>query len=152
MAARRLLVVMFVLLAISMAAWVLAPTRPGDDEPTTTTPGDGSAAAAQPTRGRLREATLRADAQPRRLRLRTGDQLALTVRSQRPGQVAIRRLGLLEDVGPLAPARFDLLAERPGRYELQILGRGRPIGVLIVRSASESGRRAGRSADTSRSR
>ncbi len=62
-----------------------------------------------------------------------GDQLALTVRSSIPGQIEIPAFGLLEDVAPGAPARFDLLLGRAGRFEVRLAGSGKLIAIIAVR-------------------
>jgi hypothetical protein len=133
-AARRLLIVMVILLITSTVAASLAP-RPAEREETTretTSPRTSPV----PTGGQLVQATLDADAKarrPERIEVPLGDQLALKVRSRRTVQVQIRGLGLLEDVQPLSPARFDILASRPGSFEVRVIDPDRPLAVIEVR-------------------
>jgi hypothetical protein len=153
MAARRLVTVMLVLLFVSTLAAALVPAPPEDEEetsPPVTTPTE------EPT-ARTIVRTLDADdrrAEP--IRLARGDRLVLAVRSPRPAQVAIGGLGQLEDVDPDSPARFDLLLDEPGLHPIRLVGSQRTIGRIVVGKPSdelsESRRRAGRSAGTSRSR
>lgn len=129
-AARRLLIVMLVLLAMSTVAAALAPP-PSRDEATSTT-STTSAADNVKTGGELVKAKLDAQAsRPQTIRIPLGDQLALTVSSKRAGQVQIAGLGLVDDVAPLSPARFDVFADHPGRYEIRFsepAASGKPAG------------------------
>lgn len=131
MLARRLLIVMLVLLAMSTVAALLAPIPPrlADQKPKQRAPKELPAPA-----GRTVEATLDASAHRSEvIRLRPNDRLVLRVRSRRPDQVELRGLGLLQTVGPFAPARFDLLAGRPGRHAVRLLNRHRTIGTIAIR-------------------
>jgi hypothetical protein len=129
-AARRLIAVMLVLLFLSSLAAALAPVEQQRDEPTststsTTTPKSDSG-------GALVRKTLDArKKQPPRVRAQVGDQLQLVVKSDRPAIVELPAFGLTEDVDPVAPARFDLLLERPGDFRVRELG-GRELGKLEV--------------------
>jgi hypothetical protein len=132
MAARRLLIVMLVLLAMSMLAAALAPS-PGDDETTSSTTSTTTAGHRAPAGGELVEAKLDADAaRPQTIRVPLGDQLSLAVSSRRAGQAQIAGLGLVEDVARLAPARFDLLADHRGRYEVRLVDPPRTLGVIVL--------------------
>ncbi len=53
------------------------------------------------------------------LRARAGDTVALAVRADRPDEVAIVGLGLVQQVGPGAIARFAVRVRRPGRYPVR---------------------------------
>jgi hypothetical protein len=135
MAARRLLILMLAVLAVStLAAALVAPPRA--PEPTTTATDDIERAEAKPTgdgTGRLVEAKLNISrARAETIRARPGDQLALTVRSRTGGQVEMPAFGLIEDVGRDDPGRFDLLADRRGTFKVQIVGSGRVIGRVRV--------------------
>jgi hypothetical protein len=153
MAARRLILILLVLLFVSSLAAALVPIdRSGDSTSTSTT----TEVAKTPPEGR--EIIKRIDARERKpetIRMRVGDQLRLTVDGRAPDQVEIPRLDLLEPVDLGAPARFDLLADEPGTYLIRLLEARRTIGRLVVRpakratekdgkrrGASESGRRA----------
>ncbi|MGH2953161.1 MAG: hypothetical protein ACRDK9_03940 [Solirubrobacterales bacterium] len=152
MAARRLVIVMLVLLFVSTLAAALVPPPETDDPETRRT-----TETTEGPRGRQISRTLDAGAaQPQTIRLKIGDQLALTVRSPRPVQVELAGLGQLEDVDPASPARFNLFPSEPGEHAVRLLGSGRVIGRIVIGErtgeVSESRRRAGRSAGTSRSR
>ena len=122
---------MVVLLVTSTVAAALVPTPPERDPTTSSTTSPRTSPV--PTDGELVKATLEADAtRPKRIELPLGDQLALTVRSRRTGQVEIRGLGLVEDVLPLSPARFDILATRADRFEVRLLEPRRSLGTIVV--------------------
>ena len=151
MAARRLVIVMLMLLFVSTLAAALVPPPESDEEDTATR---AAAPTEQPT---ARTVVRTLDAGSKRtetIRVATGDRLVLTVRSPRPAQVEIFGLGQLEDAAPESPARFDLLLDEPGEYEIRLLASGRSLGRIVAgraaRKVSESRRRAGRSAGTSR--
>jgi hypothetical protein len=130
MAARRLIIVMLVLLGVSTLAAALAPVDPGPESTSTSTrtaPRDRT----ERTGGQLVRETIDAQAKhPTSIRIPVGDQLSLRVESRHFAQVEIRGLGLLEDVAPLDPARFDILADEPGRHVVRLLGDKREVGVL----------------------
>ena len=155
MAARRLVLLMLVLLFMSSLAAALVPVETDRDDDTRTT---RTTREPPEPRGRLLGRTIEAGAErPARIEIELGDQLSLTVRGERPGEVEIPRLGELESVDPDAPARFDLLPPEPGSYAVRLVEPGSVIARIEVGEpardgVSESGRRAGRSAGTSRSR
>jgi hypothetical protein len=139
MAARRLVALLVALLVVSTLAAAL--TAPGPDRESQATEGASEPESGSPGAGRLIEATLNASAEhPGRVDAERGDQVALTVRSASPGQVEIPAFGLLDDMEPGAPARFNLLPERAGSFEVRVAGSGRAIGRVVV-----SGRKAERS-------
>ena len=133
MAARRLLILMLLVLAIStLAAGLFAP-RPEPPPTRTTTEPDPGAASGVEGAGRLIEASVKIGARrPETIRLRVGDQLELTVRSRIDGQVEIRRFGLVEDLGPAMPARFSLLMSEPGSFAVRLAG-GRRAAADVAR-------------------
>lgn len=152
MAARRLVIVMVVLLVASTAAAQLVPAPEPSDEPTRATSTRETTPPSQ--RGGLVRARVDADTERvETIRVPLGDQLSLEVRSKRAGEIEIRGLGLLEDVAPLSPARFDILARREGRFEVRRVQPRERLALLVFamdERTSGSGRRAGRSAGTSR--
>jgi hypothetical protein len=135
MAARRLLILMLLVLAIStLAAGLFAPRPEPQRAATTTTtePDQGPATGVEGT-GRLIEASVHTGARrPEMIRLHRGDQLELTVRSRIDGQVEIRRFGLIEDAGPGMPARFSLLMSEPGSFAVRLAGRRRDVARVEV--------------------
>jgi hypothetical protein len=149
MAARRLIALLVVLLVISSIAAALAPT-PAEREETTTSPVTTTPADAGGGGGGGGELTeLAVDVPPPRdgagkdqpkhepetIDIAVGDQLALTVRSERTATIEIPELGLLETAGSGAPARFDLLLREPGRLAV-LAGGGRQVAWIVVRPAA----------------
>jgi len=137
MAARRLLILMLVLLAVSTLAAALVPPQDDEAPPTSTSTagkaGSGKGKAKPP--GRLVSRTIRVAPNGfDRIPLVLGDQLALTVRSGVADQVSIPAFGVLEDITPVAPARFNLLPERTGVFEVRLVEARRVIGRIRVRA------------------
>ena len=138
MAARRLLILMLVLLAVSTVAAALVPPQ-GEDSGTTTRTRTKTAERGEHVKrtppGRLVERTIRvAPNAIARVHVRLDDQLALTVRSGVADQVAISAFGQIEDLTPEAPARFDLLADQAGVFEVRLVDAKRTIGRIVVTS------------------
>jgi hypothetical protein len=147
MAARRLIALLVVLLVISSIAAALAPTPAEREEtttsPVTTTPADAGGGGG----GELTELAVdvppprdcagkdQPKHEPETIDIAVGDQLALTVRSERTATIEIPELGLLETAGPAAPARFDLLLREPGRLAV-LAGGGRQVAWIVVRPAA----------------
>lgn len=144
MAARRLLLLMLVLLAVSSLAAALIPPQSQRDESATDTATKRTAGARDRAgaEGRLVRRTVDTRARgPRTLRLRLDDELALTVRSRTPEQVEIPAYGQLEDVGPYEPARFDVLLDRRGAFDVRTLEPGRAIARIVVGPPRKGGER-----------
>jgi hypothetical protein len=70
-------------------------------------------------------------------RARVGEHVVVSVASEAGGLATIPRLGRTATVGPAAPARFDLLAPAPGRYDVMVAPSGtsepRRVGTLVTR-------------------
>jgi hypothetical protein len=137
MAARRLLILMLVLLVASTLAATLISPQAEREETTSRrerTSGERGRDGTQHQLGNRVSKTIDASAGgTERIRLRLGDQLALSVRSATADQVEIPALGLIDDVDPGAPARFDILAETPGKFEVRLLDARRTVGRITVR-------------------
>jgi hypothetical protein len=129
MAARRLLIVLLVLIAVSTVAAALAPRREQQDRTATTATAEPRPAAPA---GRSLTRVVDADASPSRIALRVGDALSLVVKSRSADQVSIPKLGLLEPVARHAPARFELVADRPGSFEVRLVNAAHGIATLVV--------------------
>jgi hypothetical protein len=130
-AARRLLILMLVLLGVSTVAAALVPVdRDAGGDDTTIT----STSTAEPPTGKLVEKSIEANAEePRTIRLHVGDQLQLRVKSpKRADEVEIPALDELEDVDPDADAHFDLLLFEKGRYPVRLVEAKRKIGTIVV--------------------
>ena len=65
-----------------------------------------------------------------------GTHVVIRVQAPRPAEVTIPALGLSGFVEPRAPAVFDILADRTGRFDITIAaaeGEARRAGTLVVR-------------------
>lgn len=160
MAARRLLIIMLVLLGISsVLAVVVREPRPGDpktgETSVTGTEGNtGTGAATGPSSEDTGRSTSRNEResgpdgehavsartvvmggrQPERIRVKAGSRLIVTVKSDRGSEVEINGLGLAGFADPFAPAYFDLiLPASPGRYPVGAPG-APPDAIIISRS------------------
>jgi hypothetical protein len=133
MAARRLLIVMLVLLGISTLAAALVPqhalrspnTRTAT---TTTTPARTTtpAAPALPTRYKLLVPGKKGFPV---IPVHVGDQFRVLARSRFPTQLSIPSFGLVGFAAPNAPAIFNLLPESPGRFGVVF----EPSGKVVAR-------------------
>jgi hypothetical protein len=134
MAARRLLMLMLVLLAVSTVAAALVPPEARREGTGSTTSTTAAAPTSDATGGKLVKRTVAVE--PRgstTIEIRLGDQLALTVRTRTADQVEIPAFGLLEDVDRDLPARFDLLPERTGTFDVNLVQARRTIAEIHVR-------------------
>ena len=119
-----------VLSALSLGA-ALAPPPKDDDEPATTAARPRTTPAG-PSQIELRQP---APEVPPVRRVRTGAHVVLRVSARQPGSVEIPALGLIQPVEPGTPAQFDLLASRPGRYDVHLVATGAErtrLGTLLV--------------------
>jgi hypothetical protein len=130
-------------IVLGMAALVASLSRPIEErrddseqrEPREPRPPTASAPPAQePPELRSFEAS-----ESETMRLRAGTAATVEVSVEEPGTVEIPGLGLSAAADPVTPARFDVLASRPGRYELLFTPAGgnpsEPAGRLVVTSA-----------------
>lgn len=136
MAARRLLIVMVILLATSTlaAALVPVPEEQGADEERTTTPPAASVEADSGDREVVEAEVAAGAGRPREIRVDPGDQLSLTVTRSAPGPVTLPAFGLAGFAEPGAPARFDILIRRPGRFEVKAEGSG-TVATIVASEA-----------------
>jgi hypothetical protein len=133
MAARRLLIVMLILLGLSTLAAALIPQRTlrngtrSTVQTTTTTsatpaPASGRALSAKIFVGGkkvpLVASPLCAQPKPRCEPLHVGDHLTLTTYSHDPAQLQLPEFGMFGFASSDAPAYFDLLLPTPGHFGL----------------------------------
>ena len=128
---RRTILLFALVLGIAALVAAVSPTRVAK--------GPALAPPAQGTRPEpsTRELAFGAG-DPRRVRrAREGEHVVISVASEAGGVATIPRLGLTGTAGPAAPARFDLLAPSPGRYDVMIATSGtdepKLVGTLISR-------------------
>jgi hypothetical protein len=157
MAARRLVIVMLVLLGLStlVAALVPGPDRSTpagtgtiDTRPRAGSPGTAGSAPG----GRLVQRLLRISTRPATVAVRPGDQLRLAVGGSYGDEITIPAFGLTETMTPYAPARFDLIVPEVGSFPILAGESGRLIGRIRSRAAPEPCARAKPAARQERSR
>jgi hypothetical protein len=177
MAARRLIIVLLVLFAVSVVAAMIAPERRGpllgdrstssttdsttSATSTTSTTGAGSTGPEKPqapdTLPSGESLTARIDASeksPQTVEAFVGDQLELVIGSSRAREIEIPAFGVTEDAAPAAPANFNLLLREPGRLPIIDADSGVLLGRLDVREprgvadkADRGGKSAGKRQD-----
>ena len=126
MLARRLLILLAVLMGLTALAAGVAPREPARD-----TAAEPPAPAAAPVEDPL-ERTLSADGGPdRRVVARRGRVVRLTVEGDVVDSVVLGDLKI-EPIDPESPALFELLVDELGTYPITLLDAGRRIGVLEV--------------------
>jgi hypothetical protein len=167
MAARRLLIVMLVLLGLSTLAAALIPpqalredtTTGSTTEETETTPTDtvpSRKALPEPIVITVGGKTVPVISCPASLRradrckpLRLGDQFTLKITSKEADQVEMPRFGLIDTVEPNKPARFEILATSAGNYKIRFVSTGQ-IAARVVVEKSKVGKTGKKKPDTKR--
>jgi hypothetical protein len=134
MAARRLLIVMLVLLGLSTLAAALIPQRDlrNGTGSTTQRSTTTTAEAAPPVYFPPTKITVGGRKLPVVYPVHVGDQLTLLVRSRVPAQLSIPEFGQLGFAAPAAPARFELLATTPGTFGVLFASTGRVAARIRV--------------------
>jgi hypothetical protein len=137
MAARRLLIVMLVLLGLSTLAAALVPQRTlrdGATNSTTTTTTQPTTTTPTPNPAFLRPTKITVGGKefPVVSPIEVGDQLRLLIRSHVPAEIEIPEFGLLGFASPDTPARFELLPEVPGTFGILFADTGKVAGQIKV--------------------
>jgi hypothetical protein len=130
---RRAVLLMAMVLAVVALAEALVPV-PRERRAERTQP---PAATAPPAAVEVR--TIAARYPPRGavrpVRLVAGAHVVLEVSTSAAGEASVAGLGLVQPAEPDAPARFDILADRPGTYSVDFdpaAGRGSAVAKLVV--------------------
>jgi hypothetical protein len=130
---RRAIILFALVLGLTALAAAVSPTRDTGEAPAGPAPPPPAARSA--TRELVFQA--RASGAPGVRTARPGEHLAVSVAAADGGLVTIPRLGRTATVAPDAPARFDLLAPAPGRYDLLFaassIDEPRRVGTIVVR-------------------
>jgi hypothetical protein len=155
MAARRLLIVMLVLLGLSTLAAALVPQHSLRDNTTgsttTTQPAETTTTAAPPPGRSLSvEIAVGRDKvpvvansicnkpKPACEPLHVGDQLSLQVLSKAQSQLEIPSFGLIGVASPNAPALFELLPQQAGRIGVLFASTRKVAARIVVLSAKDA--------------
>jgi hypothetical protein len=156
MAARRLLIVMLVLLGVSTLAAALIPqgslrdattteTTTSDRNQTATTPGPPSSGRRVPpvdiTVGGPKIPVVACPEPAERRKpcepIRVGDTLLLRVYSTETAEVEIPAFGLIGVASPTAPARFELLFRSAASYGVRFTSSGKIAARIAVLPAKD---------------
>jgi hypothetical protein len=114
---RRVLLLFALVLGLSALVAVVAPTPEDRDEESQEAPTERPAAGAAVVQPASVSLSVRPpDTRPPTRRVRAGSSFTLEVSVPEPGDVVLEGLGLRQTADPLTPARFELLAEPPGRH------------------------------------
>ena len=124
MLARRLLIALAVLMAITALAAGLAPRKTELNQ--APTPSSSGELADEPV-----EQTLDAQGEGQRIEAKVGQIVRIVVRTDTLDSVSLGDFGT-ETADPDSPARFELLAETPGSYPIELLEADRQIGSLEI--------------------
>jgi hypothetical protein len=142
MAARRLLIIMLVLLGLSTLAAALVPQRTLDEETTGTTTRTSPTTPTTPpeTVPPVAEITVGGKKFPV-VPVSVGDRFTLLVLSRRPREVAIPEFGLVGYATAETPARFELLTETPGTFGIVFTASGKAVARIEVSEPSSKKKR-----------
>ena len=126
MLARRLLIALAVLMALTALAAGVAPRESAQQEGDQTATPAASSPAPAPV-----EEILDAQAEGQRVNAEVGQIVRLTVRSDELVTVAFAEFGV-ETADSDSPAIFELLADEPGSYGIDLIDPDRRIGTLEI--------------------
>ena len=123
---RRVLLLFALVLGLSALVASIAPPPETEDEEAQDTSALEQAAPGGPAVGptSVSLSVPNAGGRAPTRRVSVGSSFTLEVSVPEPGDVVLEGLGLRQSADPLAPARFDLVARPPGRYEVAFL----PVG------------------------
>ena len=113
-------------MAITALAAGLAPRESAQREEASPTPATPAAPATEPV-----EATLDAASEGQRVKAEVGQIVRIVVNTDELDSVQLGDLGT-ETADPESPARFELLADEPGTYPIELLEAERKIGELEI--------------------
>jgi hypothetical protein len=157
MAARRLLIVMLILLGLSTLAAALVPqhtlrngTTTGTTTPSVPTTPTVPITNIVPPVAEIAVGGKKFPVVP----VHVGDQFTLLVHSRRPRELAIPEFGLVGFATPDTPARFELLPNAPGTFGILFTGSGKPAGQIDVvkRPAKKGAKKSSKAKPRSRAR
>ncbi len=140
---RRIIGLILLLIGISVAMSLFAQRRtPETSKTETSRTSTTDPEIIEPSGGeRTLKASINVDrkngsrAEP--IRVKLGQRVVLSVASSTPDQVEVSGYGLIKPVSDRASARFDFIADIPGKHKIKLLDAGSEIGLLIVKAPSK---------------
>ena len=133
MLGRRFLLLVAVLMGLTALAASIAPREPLVRDRRDATPSPTPTAEAGTGGVRTVEKTISTAEGPTRVAVRQGDLVRLTVSGDELDSVQ-----LLDQVEPIdieSPAIFELRANRPGSFPIDLVDGQRRVGTLVVRGS-----------------
>jgi hypothetical protein len=129
MLGRRFLILVAVLMGLTALAASVAPRQPTTrEERQAATPAP--APAGSPTFTTVEKSLSTTDGESV-VTVHEGDLVELTVDGIEQDSVSV--LGRMDAIDPTTPARFSLLADKPGEHPIVLVGEERQIGTLVIR-------------------
>jgi hypothetical protein len=145
MLARRLLILIAVLMGLTALTAGLAPRQVEEEPqrtPPTTTPAPQTAGPASPddsVADELAEPGVTQhvidagpEAKPLRITARTGERVRITVEGDVLDSVELGDGVAIDQISPGAPASFELLPDKPGSYSITLVDAERRVGRLVI--------------------
>ena len=129
MLARRLLIALALLMVITALAAGIAPRESAMDGDSPSPSATAGEVAQEPVMQ-----TLDAQAEGQQVEAKVGQIVRIVVTSDELDTVSMADVGF-ETTEPDSPARFELLADVPGTYPIELLEADRQIGELEVTGA-----------------
>jgi hypothetical protein len=128
---RRAILLFALVLGLAALAAAVSPSR------VTKGPAPSAPPESPSTAGATRQLSFSVGSRKRVRRAREGEHVVVSVASEAGGVATIPRLGRTANVGPAAPAQFDLLVPAPGRYDVMLTASGasepQRVGTLVTR-------------------
>ncbi|MGI8623253.1 MAG: hypothetical protein ACR2NB_07140 [Solirubrobacteraceae bacterium] len=132
MLARRMLLFVAIVLAVTAVAAGLAPPPPPPQD-LGNRPSDPAEPRGAGSPSAVVERTINADRpRPRTVVVEVGALLRLTVTSRAADAVQLEGLGTLQAIAPQTPVVFDVLTYAPGEYPVTLSQAGRTVGTVRV--------------------
>jgi hypothetical protein len=134
MLGRRFLLLVAVLMGLTALAASVAPREPLVRDRRAATPSPTATSAPTVTADdtiRTVEKTIGTAEEPAKITVRTGDLVRIAVTGDELDSV--RLLDKIESIDAESPAVFELYAERPGTYPIELVEGERRVGTLVVR-------------------
>jgi hypothetical protein len=136
MLGRRFLLIVALLMGMTALAASIAPRDPtlrdrGSTTPTATPSPPEPAPADGVVEARVEE--ISAGGRPERVVVERGELVELVVSAPEIGSVSLEGLDRIEAVDPESAARFQIRADQPGEYPIELLDAERRIGTLVIR-------------------
>jgi hypothetical protein len=142
MLARRLLILIAVLMGLTALTAGLAPRQVEEQPQRTPTPAPQTAEPQPPVDSAADELAepgvvqhvidASPDAKPERITAHTGERVRITVEGDVLDSVELGDNVAIAQISPEAPASFELLPDKPGSYTITLVDEGRRVGRLVI--------------------